>query len=77
MSTPKAGGTDPLTSLRKGSVGHTTKLNGSSFTFAVGYHERTIRHNFQNGGFRGVAAETHTIPIDKMLRTGPSTSDIG
>jgi hypothetical protein len=45
MSTPNAGGTDPLTSLRKGSVGQTTKLNGSSFTFAVGYQESTILHS--------------------------------
>ena len=45
ISTPNAGGTDPLTKRRSGSVGQTIRLNGSSLTFAVGYHERTIRHS--------------------------------
>lgn len=45
MSTPNAGGTDPLTRRRSGSVGQTIRLNGSSLTFAVGYHERTMRHS--------------------------------
>jgi hypothetical protein len=46
MSTPNAGGTDPLSSRKKGSVGQTTMLNGTSLTFADGYHESTMRHSY-------------------------------
>ena len=45
ISTPNAGGTDPLTNRSKGSVGQTIRLNGTSFKLAVGYQERTMRHN--------------------------------
>mmetsp|Transcript_16805 Transcript_16805/g.35271 ORF Transcript_16805/g.35271 Transcript_16805/m.35271 type:complete len:164 (-) Transcript_16805:33-524(-) len=62
MSTPNAGGTDPLTKRRSGSVGHTTMLKGTLLMFADGYHERTIRHN---------------IAKEKKLRNGPSTKDSG
>jgi hypothetical protein len=46
ISTPKAGGTDPLIILNNGSVGHTTILYGASFKFAFGYHEMTTRQSY-------------------------------
>ena len=48
MSTPNAGGIDPFNNRSKGSVGQTIRLNGSSFTLAVGYQERTMRHSLKN-----------------------------
>lgn len=45
ISTPNAGGTVPLTSRSRGSVGHTMMLKGTSLTLAEGYHERTMRHS--------------------------------
>jgi hypothetical protein len=45
MSTPNAGGTKPLATLRSGSVGTTKKIHGTSFTFVLGYHESTTRAN--------------------------------
>jgi len=62
MSTPKAGGTDPLNSLNSGSVGQTTILNGTSLTFVDGYHERTMRHSMAK---------------EKKFRNGPRTNDSG
>jgi hypothetical protein len=46
ISTPNAGGTEPLITLNNGSVGHATILYGASFNFAFGYHEITTRHNY-------------------------------
>ena len=46
ISTPNAGGTDPLTNRSNGSVGQTMMLNGNSFRLADGYQDSTIRHSF-------------------------------
>lgn len=62
ISTPNAGGTVPRSNLNSGSVGQTTTLNGTSLTFAVGYHDRTIRQSMAN---------------EKKLRNGPNTFDRG
>ena len=45
ISTPNAGGIDPLTNLSKGSVGHTIILKGTSFALALGYQDNTILHS--------------------------------
>jgi hypothetical protein len=58
ISTPKAGGTDPLIILNNGSVGHTTILYGASFKFAFGYHEMTTRQSIAN---------------EKIFKNGPNT----
>ena len=47
ISTPKAGGTDPLISLNNGSVGQATILYGGSLRLALGYHEITTRHSYE------------------------------
>lgn len=47
MSTPKAGGIDPLTNRNKGSVGHATIFHGSLFKSVSGYHDATTRHSYQ------------------------------
>mmetsp|Transcript_38334 Transcript_38334/g.91796 ORF Transcript_38334/g.91796 Transcript_38334/m.91796 type:complete len:130 (+) Transcript_38334:844-1233(+) len=62
ISTPNAGGIDPLTNLSNGSVGHTIKLKGTSFALAVGYHDKTILHSMAN---------------EKKFRNGPRTADSG
>jgi len=88
MSTPNAGGTDPLNNRRKGSVGQTIRLNGSSFILAVGYHDSTMRHNcertnkknciMRQGRSRKRMSDTNyhhllTIANEKKFKKGPST----
>lgn len=46
ISTPNAGGIEPLTNLKRGSVGQTATLNGNSFSSAEGYHDITMRQSF-------------------------------
>ena len=46
ISTPNAGGTDPLTRRSNGSVGQTTIEYGNSLTLKFGYHDNTMRHNY-------------------------------
>ena len=62
MSTPKAGGMLPLTTLSNGSVGHATTFQGNSFRFVSGYHEATTRHNMANA---------------MKFKNGPSTNAVG
>lgn len=62
ISTPNAGGIDPLTNLSNGSVGHTIILKGTSFALALGYQDNTILHSMAN---------------EKKFRNGPRTADSG
>lgn len=62
MSTPNAGGIDPLTNRSRGSVGQTMTRNGNSFALADGYQERTMRHSMAN---------------EKKFKKGPSTKERG
>jgi hypothetical protein len=45
MSTPKAGGICPFTSLNNGSDGHATTAHGNSLRFVSGYQDATTRHS--------------------------------
>mmetsp|Transcript_5101 Transcript_5101/g.6591 ORF Transcript_5101/g.6591 Transcript_5101/m.6591 type:complete len:176 (-) Transcript_5101:227-754(-) len=62
ISTPKAGGTDPLINLSNGSVGQATILYGVSLRFALGYHEITTRQSIAN---------------EKIFKNGPKTAAKG
>lgn len=46
MSTPKAGGMEPLTSRKRGSVGHATIFQGSLLRSVSGYQEATTRQSW-------------------------------
>mmetsp|Transcript_36854 Transcript_36854/g.80641 ORF Transcript_36854/g.80641 Transcript_36854/m.80641 type:complete len:232 (-) Transcript_36854:61-756(-) len=48
ISTPNAGGTAPLMSRKRGSVGQTARKKGKSLTLVVGYHEITTLHSMAN-----------------------------
>jgi len=58
MSTPNAGGIDPLIIFSNGSVGHTAILKGASLRLLPGYQDITMRQSMRT---------------EKMLRNGPKT----
>lgn len=65
MSTPKAGGICPFTSLNNGSDGHATTAHGNSLRFVSGYQDATTRHSiakdikFKNGPSAAAVGATH------------------
>ena len=46
MSTTNAGGTAPLISRKRGSVGQTARKKGKSLRLVVGFHEITTLHSY-------------------------------
>jgi len=81
MSTPKAGGICPLTSLNKGSDGQATIAQGNSLRLVSGYQDATTRHSiakdmkFKNGpntvavGFTQASVSASKNPLPELIAT--------